>query len=348
MRGRVGLQLIGALLALGAARCASPSLTDRCINDSDCNAGRACTLGRCGAPPADAFGMPEVPANVAAACADWANATCEKEKGCTSPAHYGSLYADDGACARLDEYGCREALTEPGFMESASGRQQCARELAQQSCDDWLQFSLESCYAPGGSLPDQAACHADDQCRLYSICSREPEDYCGTCQAIAFAEDGESCAEGNTECGFDSECSGGVCVPLVPVDEACDAAAPHCAGSAICSDGYCVQAVGYPGFSCIDSASCNDALGQCNAATGTCAESTAASVGEPCAVLPASGLQPACVAGTSCVTSASGGRCEPDLALGAACEPAAGAAVCKAPAHCIDHHCALVSPSFCR
>jgi hypothetical protein len=345
MQGATNLRFIVLALSL-VFGCSEPTLTSHCVNDHDCNEGRVCTLGQCSLQKPDFFGLPAVTDSVASVCATWAHAQCEKEEGCTADAWFRSAYRDREDCARLNEYNCRQQLSEPSFLQSARTRAQCAAELEEQTCDDWLYEIPNACFPSSGSLPDYSACHSDEECVLYSICSKSDKEYCGRCEPLMIIDDGQSCPQSkHTSCELESECFRGSCVERTPEGRPCGTDLPHCEYGTVCMGGSCIIGVGYPGYSCADSESCNARLGQCSSSGGVCVSLQPALAGSPCGK-DSHGLQPQCVDGSSCSGTESA-VCELRLPIGSDCDPS-GTQICAAPSYCVDRKCRLMKPSDCR
>src|SRR5687767_6092500 len=136
--------------------CTEPTVTDRCVNDGDCNDGRACTLERCAAQGPNFFGQPTVSKSIASTCVAWARAQCEKEKVCPLIGWDRPAYSEQNICERRSEYDCRQLLVQPAFAEKVPVCAECATALEAQTCDQWLDRAPAVCNAPANS-PDYSA-----------------------------------------------------------------------------------------------------------------------------------------------------------------------------------------------
>ena len=347
-----GLGSVTAWLFAGvflAPACGVPDrLTDRCVNDSDCVSGRACTEGHCGPrAQSSAFDLPEVSADVAEACSGWAQTECNKEQTCADPVWIQASYADPSACQRVQELHCREDLTAPGSTDSVRRRAQCADALSQQKCSDWLVGAPTSCanYDGYGSLAEGAACRDSSQCSSDLYCAMPAGAACGVCTATL--NDGDACTDDGS-CQAYSECFAGHCQAQLALGMACGTGRGHCQFGLGCSHDVCAEYPSWPGDSCGDDESCDAYLGSCNSQLSVCEAFHAANPGDSCDPAPNSTARAVCVGGSTCGAVAGSGAliCQRDLPLGAGCTFGA-VPQCAAPARCVQGVCTVVAVAHC-
>jgi len=286
----------------------------------------------------------------AQACADFANANCQKLQTCAPPL-LKTDFGDMGTCATRFALKCPPGATAIGSTWTPGALEGCARAFEAQTCEEYLNGYLSGEAPPAcaltGSTPIGSPCAVDAQCAS-GFCEDVAANACGVCAtrspvAGACASPADCEQKGLT-------CVGGSCVPLAVFGAECDESHP-CQPLLYCSpSGMCVARLGVGG-------TCNPNVNEdacdlivsltCNL-DSACVEATIAPIGAACG-RSATGSVTVCEASGTCLTpgGSTQGTCQAAAAEGAACNPTTGPN-CMPPAACLSQVCTILDPTTCH
>lgn len=303
--------------------------------------------------PAQPFALPEVAADVAAACMTYAGDFCKKEHACV-PKTFVLNYHDEKDCQRQLELRCRLNLGLNGVGDTPARRLQCGATFVSMTCEDLFATSPEACKQVPGTLGLDAACnHVAFQCAPGLYCQIPFGSTCGRCRAVI--PDGQPCGGGGiffNPCGTGSACR----FEPSPVAQTCVVTTKPggvCGGNsgAVCDSGTeCINNLCSSnkhkdvGASCAGDGECSPRTGYCNRVTKRCEAVRIGGVGAACGLVnDGTSAIVYCVVGTSCVAGIGtvARTCVPDLPLGAICDVRNGSR-CARPAACNGGSCRVL------
>ncbi len=291
-----------------------------------------------GGPNDDATGPNEDPA---AACAEYAVATCHKIATCNSW-FIASYFEDEASCVKrlATATNCVGSFALAGTSQTVERLKACTSAKNRSTCAEWLNddpTALAACIAKSGSLPNGTGCGDDAQCQTGHC--RLSDDYdCGVCGPAPGP--GDACSGGDG-CAAGLICSNLVCAQTKGAGEACNNRA-DCSNSLACNDGHCASPRS-AGENCTEDAC--DAHAGLYCASGVCRKTQYAAPGQPCGW--ANGID--CAAGGFCRStgSASQGTCVAPAKDGESCDDQQGPR-CLAWATCTGGYCKLANPAACH
>lgn len=277
------------------------------------------------------------------ACADFANARCNKLDACSNGNGVARTYGSMNDCLNRISSRCMTALAADNTSLTSDFEEACGTQIGAQSCGEFRAgIVAPGCLPPAGKLSKGSPCFSDAQCGS-TVCRKPSTSECGVCADQPV--DGDSCV-GAADCGRQLACVGGTtCHVAGQTGAGCDPGHP-CAGGFACvtadansSNGLCQivaesggtcdpHAVGEPLCDNLAGLFCNPQIRQCAAAAmvapdGVCAPS-------------AGGI---CTQGSECQSQSSVGAGADRLCIapspeGAACDTVNGPP-CKALARCV-------------
>ena len=233
------------------------------------------------------------------ACADLAQAQCDRRQACTNGTgidgasaiyqdgvYIMNTYGDMTTCLVRQQLACINNTAAPGTGTSSSQLEKCASEYATWSCTDLFDNNANpppDC-APAGKLANGEICALAGQCAS-RFCSGTKNATCGVCAGEP--ADGDSCA--TSGCAPGQECK------------------TESTGEMVCrvrlanGDATCTSDIPCQAFSSCLGASAADA-----AQTGVCT-ATSTTLGAPCG-----GTNPACEGnlGLACLGPTGGKTCQ--------------------------------------
>jgi len=278
--------------------------------------------------------------SAAQACADVAQARCQKLQQC-SPQGLLNTYGDLASCTSTQAATCVSNLAALDTGNTPEHTEGCAQATPSQSCDDYLLGILPTaCQPPSGTRDAGSVCAVSGQCAVAN-CLIPKTSVCGTCTPALGA--GASCF--NASCGPGLVCDKVTltCATPVSASGACDdssACAPGltCLGNTASALGACVP-LATLGGNCdlTDGGSrCDGRFGlYCNVPAGKiCAPVATANASQPCGTIDGGVIE--CVASAFCRKPANSkvGTCLPPAADGSPCDTVNGP-LCAAPARCV-------------
>jgi len=289
-------------------------------------------------------------ATAAQACADFADAKCQKLQSC-APFLVQRDFGDLATCTARFELECPSGLAANGSTLMPGALDTCAHAFQAESCSAYLADYASNDNPPAcafsGSLPLGAACADDDQCAS-GFCRHLASKGCGVCGTRSPV--GGACGSASDCERTGLTCVGGSCVVMALLGEACDPTTRPCTALLYCPiGGTCVGLLGQGG-------TCNPNVGtQCDSNRGfycslisVCTETPISAVGDPCGS-SADGAVTLCGASGFCRTDDGStlGTCEAAAPEGAACDAVAGPS-CMPPAACLDGVCIIFDPATCH
>jgi hypothetical protein len=289
--------------------------------------------------------VPEAPAEIAAACARYAEVYCARLDECVTDG-VRLNYGDVTFCRARREATCRTDLLTPGRRETPKLRLSCTDALAAEKCRDFY-FSrpLPACDYPPGGVGKGEPCFRSSQCGAGLSCEIETDEACGTCAPTLPV--GGDCSFWTGGCPLGTLCYADQCLaPLGPM-AACKRTAASCMGGMACAAEGCIEKIGDVGADCTRADICDTVKGLfCNLMTGKCAANPApVAIGTLCGVVDATGARSRCAPDASCFAPpASPTRriCVARSMPGGKCDPAVGP-VCSPPSECLRGTCVIPS-----
>jgi hypothetical protein len=280
----------------------------------------------------------------ASACADLAQARCQKLQSC-EPQSLLNTYGSLAACESTQANTCVTNLAAPDNANSPEHTEACAQAVPSgESCDDFQLGNVPpACQPPVGSRDAGSACAVSGQCST-AYCLVPKTAACGTCAASPGV--GASCA--NNSCGPGLVCDSTSLICATPLE-----AAGACDNSSACGPGLtCVGNTDIIAGSCVPlaeaGASCSLADGgsRCDSRFGLYCNVEADRVCEPVATASATqtcgtvdGGVIDCLADSFCQkvggpSAAVPGTCVAPAAAGGACDTVNGP-ICMTPSRCV-------------
>lgn len=327
---------LAALAGLGASACSSSSdgtttpapgdtggVDSGAVTTRPDSGGTTTTPGTdSGTPPTgdvDSGSKPPPPPDAAKACADAAEAVCNKFETC-SPFVTEVLYGDVATCKARFVLSCTSSFTAPGTSNAPAKTAACAKSVGAVACATFLAGDLGAdCNATAGTLAAGAACRDDAQCAS-TFCARAPDSECGTCAATTKA--GDACV--NQACSRGTTCPKGATKCITPV-------------------------AGKVGDACTVVEECDLAGGvACNTSSKKCIPLTVATTGQTCGSKDISGTAFVTCAANGTCSALLNGKCVAAAADGATCSTADTGPHCVTPAVCAGGKCKIPDPTNCK
>jgi hypothetical protein len=280
------------------------------------------------------------PVNAAQACADVADALCQKLDSCTAFLIQ-DVYGDVNTCSVRVAASCQNGLAATGTGLTPALYESCVKQIPGATCDDVLDNNVPSvCQAAKGQLANGTTCGDSSQCQS-TYCNLGKDGACGAC-GPSRGDPGAACNR-DDDCSYGSTCSdSGTCVTPVATGGTCDTTHP-CRPTLACKAGVCA-APDEAGAACT-TGTCDNLAGlYCGVqAHPVCTMIALATAGQPCGVV--NGGLTACSVGGAC----NGGTCQAYAADGTACDDTTGPP-CLAPAVCVatSKLCTLPAPANCH
>ena len=277
--------------------------------------------------------------SIAQACADSANARCNRIETC-SPTAILARYADIGSCVSVLVQNCMNAAAAPSTGTTAASVEGCANAMGAWACNDLIvnKNPPSQCLNATGGLADGAACGFAQQCQT-GFCSIVPGAPCGVCANAP--KPGDTCAS-LTTCGQNLACAAAnVCEPYGASGDACDSAHFPCSAGLACvgatgtTKGTCQASVTTLGAACVSNgAACDYWAGlACNSLNQVCAPVVLANPGEQCGYVNLQNT--GCLDGLCTgIVGAMPGTCVQYARLDGDCDLVSGP-FCFTPARCI-------------
>lgn len=316
------------LLAATAAACGS-------VSASNTDAG--------GAGGSDGA-METAPLTADQACAQMAQALCNRFNDCAQPA-VPLLFVDMATCVSRATLGCTKDQEDADITRTPNDIAACAQALPAASCADLISKVLPAaCQTKPGTRLNGEGCGAGLQCM--SAHCEITDGSCGTCAP-------QSTANGN--CTSDDGCVSGLvcankkCVAPGDVGMACNDNAP-CRGNLNCNKtSNTCETLQPAGTACGGNAGicdvfhgviCDPKLAA--ALNPSCVTFTVASGGSACGEV--NGTPTACVLFNTCSSPSAGGVCPNPAMDGEACNANVH---CVPPASCVNGLCRFPSVAAC-
>jgi hypothetical protein len=283
------------------------------------------------------------PSRADQACADLAEARCDKLTTCTDGTGIDRTWGDMNTCLVREKLACTIGLRGPGTGNNPVLVEECIAALPALSCADFLDNKPPVDCVAVGSRAIGAPCAFSGQCSS-SYCGGAKVRMCGTCQQTPIP--GTPCLD--TECGYGQECirNNGLCEP--PNEHFCGLVGIPCRAGLSCVvgddtlGGSCMPAVVTVGAPCGGMmAGCDSTIGlYCGGPVGsqTCMSIISVADGMPCGPLP-DGTFKGCAGAATCYRPKGAigdqpGTCKKPAADGAPCDTGLGPG-CLPPARCI-------------
>jgi len=297
------------------------------------------------------------------ACADLAQAMCNKRATCTNGAGITHTNGDMDSCLAEELQQCTVALAAPGSGNSPDAIERCVSSFKGLSCTDFLNGSPPVACTPAGSRAVGDPCTFNGQCES-AFCAHAKATVCGTCASPPSV--GDPCLDGNCAHGQTCVNSTNTCEAIVAGGQPCDGqnctALYNCVAADVVNSGpgTCEMAGASANTACgTGTAGCAGVMGlACGGPAGakTCMPMSYGDDGAACGP-SADGARTACKAGgcftaTGPATEAQAGTCKADVGAGAACDVLLGP-LCKPPARCVSSGnatagtCTIPDPSSC-
>jgi len=283
------------------------------------------SMSACGSSGKGSGSSSDAGTSVASACADIAQAQCEKRDSCSLGSFSNNYaYGSETDCEARVVKPCVSSLSAQGTGQSPGNIENCVALYTNYSCTAYRDNDPSgACLPPAGSRQTGAACGANGQCAS-TYCHIAQYETCGVCADLP--QEGATCEYGG-DCGRNMACA----IPSGANTGKC-AAPVASAGTCLTGSSPC-QA----GFACV-----ND--NETNGTTGTC-QPQASTVGAACDRSRKTAANCDFEFGLTCIPTAAGsgvGTCQAMslVAAGHTCgimgsAPVTGEAVCNAGGQCV-------------